>query len=763
MMLKSIFMAFIPIFALASSIIVLTFLSQFPTTISVILHNYTVLAFRATNPTTNNITNLTPPNNTIVNHPPVANAGINQIVNETDTVILNGIASDPDPDDNKLSYSWKQIAGPGAKLQNGNTTNPSFTAPTVQSDRDLKFMLTAKDENGAQSTNSAIVIVTVKHVNQHPVANVAQENQIVNPGDIVTLDGGKSTDPDSSDSLSYLWTQMSGPTVKLDSANSPIATFTAPSNISKDTTLVFKLTIKDSKNATGKDDTKVTDKYVPPINKRPLANAGKDQTVNETDIVHLDGTKSRDPDGNITSYSWKQIGGSNVTINGANKPNASFTAPSNISSTSTILLFKLTVTDNKNVSGISTVKITVKPVNHPPVANAGTDQTVNANTTVTLDGSTSSDGDGSIAKYSWTQTAGPAVTLNDADTSRPSFTAPNVSSDTELKFSLVVTDDKGAVSNNSATVSVTVKAAISKPQKSTAPINQANVPAENEYVYVRMWGSGGTEDGQFNAPRGIAVDSSGDVYVADGNNNRIQKFDSNGKFITTWGQNGEGQFSAPSGVAVDSSGNVYVTDNFDHRIQKFDSNGKFITTWGSSGAADGQFNGPNDIAADSSGNVYVTDANNNRIQKFDSNGKFITKWGSKGTGDGQFNNPTGIAVDSSGNVYVVDYFNHRIQKFDSNGKFITKWGSKGTGDGQFDSPGYLVVDLSGNVYVTDDNRIQKFDSNGKFITKWGSKGTGDGQFVSPNGIALDSSGNVYVSEFGNDRIQVFAPSHNASR
>jgi DNA-binding beta-propeller fold protein YncE len=113
---------------------------------------------------------------------------------------------------------------------------------------------------------------------------------------------------------------------------------------------------------------------------------------------------------------------------------------------------------------------------------------------------------------------------------------------------------------------------------------------------------------------------------------------------------------------------VYVADNFNHRIQKFDSNGTFVTQWGSFGSADGQFGYPWDIAVDSSGYVYVTymyvaDNLNHTIQKFDSNGTFVTKCGSEGTGDGQFTLPQGIAVDSSGYVYVADYGNSRIQKF----------------------------------------------------------------------------------------------------
>ena len=100
-------------------------------------------------------------------------------------------------------------------------------------------------------------------------------------------------------------------------------------------------------------------------------------------------------------------------------------------------------------------------------------------------------------------------------------------------------------------------------------------------------------------------------------------------------------FPSPVGVAVDSSGNVYITDSSDNLIQKFDSNGNHITKWGSFGSGNGQFYGPDGVAVDSAGNVYVADTANHRIQKFDSNGNFITKWGSFGSGDGQFYYPRG--------------------------------------------------------------------------------------------------------------------------
>jgi len=136
-------------------------------------------------------------------------------------------------------------------------------------------------------------------------------------------------------------------------------------------------------------------------------------------------------------------------------------------------------------------------------------------------------------------------------------------------------------------------------------------------------------------------------------------------FLTAWGSygSGDGQFFYPFGVAVDSAGNVYVADSYNYRIQKFDAGGTYLAKWGSYGAGEGQFSGPWDVAVDSAGNVYVADTGNDRIQKFDAGGTFLAQWGSYGEGEGQFSYPSGLAVDGAGNVYVADSWNHRIQKF----------------------------------------------------------------------------------------------------
>lgn len=305
----------------------------------------------------------------------------------------------------------------------------------------------------------------------------------------------------------------------------------------------------------------------------------------------------------------------------------------------------------------------------------------------------------------------------------------------------------------------------------------AGKPLSSGIVFLTQWGGFGREGGQFDLPRGVAVDSVGDVYVADAGNHRIQKF-ANKQLIAQWGsfcdllqkqgcvdpdgdgplELGDGQFAFPQSVAVDSAGNIYVADFGNARIQKYDANGKFLLKWGSRGNGEGQFNQPVGVAIDKEGNVYVADSSNDRIQKFDTNGKFLTKWGGLGAGEGQFHEPRGIAVDGSGNVYVVDSGNHRVQKFSPTGTFLAKWGIPGNGDGQFFLPFGIAIDSQGNIYVADalNHRIQKFDGDGQFLTKWGGLGKGEGFFNAPTGIAIDADSNIYVTDSVNNRIQKFA-------
>jgi DNA-binding beta-propeller fold protein YncE len=293
----------------------------------------------------------------------------------------------------------------------------------------------------------------------------------------------------------------------------------------------------------------------------------------------------------------------------------------------------------------------------------------------------------------------------------------------------------------------------------TSPLSLAST-APTTPTFVQSWGNSGNAPGQFSNPAGVATDALGNVYVADQNNNRIQKFDRLGNVILQWGTtgSGNGQLNFPAGVAIDATGNVLVVDELNHRVQKFTNTGGYLAQWGSNGSGNGQFAYPYGIAIDPAGNVYVADQNNNRIQKFTSAGVYVSQWGTLGTGNGQFQYLLGVTTDRSGNVYVADDVNRRVQKFTSAGVYVTQWGSSGSGNGQFNPCFMIASDAVGNIYVVDNgnNRVEKFTNAGVYLTQWGSLGSGSGQFNLPTGIAVDAAGTVYVADQGNNRIEKFS-------
>jgi len=273
-------------------------------------------------------------------------------------------------------------------------------------------------------------------------------------------------------------------------------------------------------------------------------------------------------------------------------------------------------------------------------------------------------------------------------------------------------------------------------------------------IFVAKWGNWGAESGKLDLPQGIALDSSGNVYVAGPENFRVQVFSPDGVFIAKWGSkgSGDGEFYGPQGLAIDETDNVYVADSGNHRIQKFSAEGRFMAKWGASGSGDGEFAGPWGIAVDDDGGVYVADTWNNRIQRFSRDGVFERKWGSSGSGNGEFNEPRGVAIDSTGNIYVADTENDRIQKFNPEGVFITKWDM-----GALSNPRGIVIDTIGDVYVavTYGHHIGKYSAAGVFISSFGQWGTDPGSLNSPNYLAVSSSGRIYASDRLNCRIQVF--------
>ncbi|MCU0431695.1 MAG: SBBP repeat-containing protein [Cytophagaceae bacterium] len=262
-------------------------------------------------------------------------------------------------------------------------------------------------------------------------------------------------------------------------------------------------------------------------------------------------------------------------------------------------------------------------------------------------------------------------------------------------------------------------------------------------------GTSGFKDGSlsvatFSSPTGIAIDSLGNFYVADYANNRIRKISASGVVSTFAGSlvntpgtidgNGtEARFTSPTGVAVDSTGNVYVADLFSHKIRKITPAGQVSTLAGSGiigfqegSGSNARFNRPTGVAVDWAGNVYVADWYNHRIRKVTPQGDVSTLAGSgaQGSSDGPGNTasflyPYGIAVDRAGNVYVADGDNHKIRKITPSGTVSTLAGTgvAGSDDGtgvqaSFNFPSGICVDSIGFIYVadTENHKIRKISN-----------------------------------------------------
>ncbi|QHT66761.1 6-bladed beta-propeller [Rhodocytophaga rosea] len=327
-----------------------------------------------------------------------------------------------------------------------------------------------------------------------------------------------------------------------------------------------------------------------------------------------------------------------------------------------------------------------------------------------------------------------------------------------------------------------------------------------QYKYEWEMGSDALGLTQLHSPQQITIDGAGNMYVIDGNNYRILKYNSAGQFLLKFGSLGtaDGQFSSPSDIAADAEGNVYVTDASKHLVQKFSANGQFLSKIGSGGTADGQFQSPVGIATDVQGNIYVADTVKKCIQKFNTNGQFLLKFGSKGTANGQFTTIKDMAMDTQGNIYIPDHSNNRVQKFTTNGQFLStilindiistdnsiavdgegnlympvtndqdempsirKYSSSGQylfeyckyglEEGQIEALGGIAVDAQGNVYISDffSNTVYKRSSDGQII--WQIDPLANGQFTYPTKIAVSEQGNVYVLDARNNRVQILSP------
>lgn len=266
-----------------------------------------------------------------------------------------------------------------------------------------------------------------------------------------------------------------------------------------------------------------------------------------------------------------------------------------------------------------------------------------------------------------------------------------------------------------------------------------------------------------NAPRGMAIGPDGIIYVADTFNSRIVKLDAAGKLLANWGSRtpdgqtppAPGTFIEPWGVAVDSQGNVYVADTWNHRVQKFNADGSFLLEWGTDGLVEEggeRFWGPRGVAVSTDGQVYLTDTGNKRVVVFDSQGRFLFEFDREG--EGRLDEPVGIAVGPDGRVFIADTWNLRVAVFTAEGEFILSWPVQGwTGD-SIDNKPYITVDIQGRVYITDPEgyRVLAFSPSGEPQVAFGQYGPEDDAFGLPLGISIDAAGKIWILDAGNNRL-----------
>jgi DNA-binding beta-propeller fold protein YncE len=190
--------------------------------------------------------------------------------------------------------------------------------------------------------------------------------------------------------------------------------------------------------------------------------------------------------------------------------------------------------------------------------------------------------------------------------------------------------------------------------------------AEGEPLFQIGDGVQGTTPGRFGYPTDVVIDRAGNFLVAEyGENDRIQVFSPDGKWLRQWGGHGyePGEFLKPRALAIDKQDRLFVADSCNHRIQVFDTQGKLLNSWGSRGDAPGQMSYPFDLAIGPDDCLYVCEYGNHRVQKFNLSGQSLGTWGTAGRKPGQLFNPYALAIDSQCNVSVVDSNNHRVQRF----------------------------------------------------------------------------------------------------
>jgi DNA-binding beta-propeller fold protein YncE len=265
--------------------------------------------------------------------------------------------------------------------------------------------------------------------------------------------------------------------------------------------------------------------------------------------------------------------------------------------------------------------------------------------------------------------------------------------------------------------------------------------------------SGGKELGALVSPCGVAVSSTGTLFVADSGGAVVHAFDLRTRDYRQFSSlSDDRKLRKPIGVAV-LGDRLYVVDSLLCSVCVFSTEGKFLFEFGQD-----TFQRPAGIASSpTAGTIYVADTPAQTVHVFAGAGELLEQIGSRGTDPGEFNYPTQLWVDRAGQLYVSDTLNFRIQVFDDRGQFVRAFGRQGDRPGEFAHPCGVATDSHGNIYVTDQQfeNVQVFSPTGQILMAFGQEGQGPGEFWLPAGIFVDALDRVYVADSLNKRVQIF--------
>jgi tripartite motif-containing protein 71 len=274
--------------------------------------------------------------------------------------------------------------------------------------------------------------------------------------------------------------------------------------------------------------------------------------------------------------------------------------------------------------------------------------------------------------------------------------------------------------------------------------------------YLRSFGSTGSKPGQFLRPQGISVDPSGNVYVADTGNHRVQKFDPQGRFIGEAGGFGwnPGRFNGPSGISAREGLNIYVVDSQNRRIQRFDRDLNFLSSLPSSEDEEGglDFGFLRDVELASTGEIFVSDVENEQVLKLTFFGELERVFGGFADAPERLLAPAGLTVVRENAVYVADTGNDHIASYDAFGSYLGSLGK-----GALQDPQGVETDGHSYIYVADTghHRLCIFSPQGEMLLSIGGSGDDLGSLRSPTDLAVSGMDQLYVLDSGNDRVQVF--------